>query len=215
MIEPTRETAGITTALIVGYVRSHGGSGAVTKMLSLAGEERSPAELEDPTTWSTYDQKIALFQGAAQVLQDRLVARHIGSTVLESNVGRGLKVVLRTLGSPRQVLRNIAKAAPKVSNVCTVQAREVENNHAVVSYRLHDGLTPSRLDCDFNIGLLSEIPTLFGLRQASVIHDECQVRGAPECVYVLRWSTHSRLPWREKKAIGGPREPAHLSRRAH
>jgi signal transduction histidine kinase len=193
------ETSGITTALIVGYVRSHGGQGAVTKVLSLAGEGRSPSELEDPATWSTYDQKIALFQAAAQVLQDRLVARHIGATVLESNVGRGLRMLLRTLGSPRQVLRNIAKAAPRLSNVCTVQAREVDNNHAVISYRLHEGLTPNRLDCDFNIGLLSQVPTLFGLRPASVIHDDCQVRGAPECVYLLRWSTHSRLPWRERK----------------
>ncbi|MEA2486339.1 MAG: hypothetical protein QOD46_1450 [Actinomycetota bacterium] len=194
-----RETSGVTTAVILDYVESHGGRGAVAKVLSLAGEERSPAELEDPATWSTYDQKIALFQAAAQVLQDRLVARHIGATVLESNVGRGLKMLLRTLGSPRQVLRNSAKAGPRLSNVCTVQAREVENNHAVISYRLHEGLTPSRLDCDFNIGLLSEVPTLFGLRRASVIHDDCQVRGAPECVYLLRWSTHSRLPWRERK----------------
>jgi signal transduction histidine kinase len=199
MIESTRETAGITTALIVGYVRSHGGPGAVTKMLALAGERRSAAELEDADTWSTYDQKIALFQGAAHVLQDRLVARHIGATVLESNVSRSVRMLLRTLGSPRQVLRNIAKAAPRLSNVCTVQAREVENNHAVITYRLHENLIPSRLDCDFNIGLLSQIPTIFGLRRASVIHDECQVRGAPECVYLVRWSPHSRLPWRERK----------------
>jgi signal transduction histidine kinase len=197
--ETARETSGITTALILDYVESHGGQGAVTKVLSLAGEERSPAELEDPATWSTYDQKIALLQAAAQVLQDRLVARHIGATVLESNVGRGLKMLLRTLGSPRQVLRNITKAAPRLSNVCTVQAREVDNNHAVISYRLHEGLTPSRLDCDFNIGLLSQVPTLFGLRRASVIHDDCQVRGASECVYLLRWSTRSRSPWRERK----------------
>jgi signal transduction histidine kinase len=199
MDEATRETAGITTAVIVGYVRSHGGNGAVKRMLDLAGDTRPPAELEDPDGWSTYDQKIALYQGAAQVLQDRLVARHIGATTLQSNVGTGLRLLLRTVGSPKGVLRHIEKVAPRLSTVCTVTAREVESNHAIISYRLHEGLIPSRLDCDSHIGFLSEIPTIFGLRRASVIHDECQVRGAPECIYQVRWSTHSRLPWRERK----------------
>jgi signal transduction histidine kinase len=199
MSESARETAGITTALIVRYVRSHGGDGAVEQMRRIAGESRPVAELEDETRWSTYDQKIALFQAAAQVLQDRLVARHIGETIIETNVGGGLKLLLRTLGSPQQVLRRVPKVTRRLSTVCTVDAREVEKNRAVVTYRLHDGLIPSRLDCDYNIGLLSQVPVLFGLRPASVVHDECQVRGAPECVYRLRWTTRSRLPWRARK----------------
>ncbi|MDP9224726.1 MAG: ATP-binding protein [Actinomycetota bacterium] len=199
MSEPARETAGITTAVIVRYVRSHGGDGAVEQMLSSAGESRPVAELEDEAVWSTYEQKIALFQAAAQVLQDRLVARHIGETALESNVGGALKLMLWTLGSPQRVLRRIPKTARRLSGVCTVDAREVERNRAVVTYRLHDELAPNRLDCDYNIGLLSQVPVLFGLRPAAVVHDECQVRGAPECVYRLRWTARSRLPWRARK----------------
>jgi hypothetical protein len=82
VVSSTRQTAGLTTTLIVRYVREHGGEEAVVAMLRSAGETRSGAELQDETGWSTYDEKIALFEAAAEVLDDRLAARHIGETVL-------------------------------------------------------------------------------------------------------------------------------------
>lgn len=201
----SRQTGGVTTRLILSYVRARGGEGAVSDVLRLAGEERPATELEDERTWSTYDQKIALFEAAAGVLGDPQIARHVGESVLEQRVGTSLKILLRALGSPGQVLRNIARTAPKFSTVCTMEAPEVGSSHAVVTYRLHEGFTPHRMDCDYNIGLMSQVSVLFGLPAASITHAECQVRGARQCVYRVRWSDRSRLPWRERR-----REMAYL-----
>lgn len=198
MVEQDRETAGTTMCLTVRYVRGHAGEDGVRRMLALAGEDRSAAELEDEQPWSTYEQKIALWEAAAEVLDDPLVSRHIGQSALEHRVGAGLRVLLRTLGSPGRVLSNIAKACPKFSTVATMEALQVGNTGAVVTYELHAHKQPHVLDCECNIGLISVIGPLFGIPPLTVEHPECQVRGAPRCRYEVSWAARSRLPWRNR-----------------
>ena len=195
----SRQTAGINTRLAVRYVRAHAGEEGVNEMLRLSGESRSAQELEDERTWSTYGQLIKLFEAGAKVLGDPHVSRHMGETAVAEQVGAGLKMLLRALGSPGQVLRRVAQTAPKFMTVCTMEAGEVGPNHAVITYRLHDGFTPNRYDCELNQGLLSQVSVLFGLLPATVEHSECQVKGAERCVYRLRWQERSRLPWRRRR----------------
>ena len=112
-----RETAGTTICLIVRYVRHHAGDEGVERLLTLAGDDRPIAVLENEQHWSTYDQKIALLEAAAIVLDDPDVALHIGETALDHSVGPGIRILLRRLGSPRMVLANVSKAAAKFSTV--------------------------------------------------------------------------------------------------
>ena len=191
-----RETSGATTALIVRHVRKQAGETGVTRLLELAGETRTANELDDEHRWSTYEQKLALFEAAAAVLGDRHVSLHIGETALDYRVGAALRVMLRTLGSPGLVLSNVAKACPKFSTVATMAAVEVGSSEATVTYRLHDGYRPHRFDCEYNIGLLRVVGPLFGLPRLRVEHATCQVLGAPHCVYEISWPRWSRLPWR-------------------
>jgi diguanylate cyclase (GGDEF)-like protein len=204
MGEPVRDTSGVTTRVVVLYVREHGGDEAVRAMLEHAGETRSVEELLDEHGWSTYEQKIRLFHAAAEALGDPGAVRKIGQFMLRSRIALPLLVLLRALGSPEQVLRNVAKANSRFSTNSTVQALEIGNGHAVVTYRLHDGYPPDELDCQYTEGLLSLVPEVFGLPAASVQHGECQVHGAPACLYRLRWRPRHR--WGRRV----PAENAHL-----
>jgi len=56
-----------------------------------------------------------------------------------------------------------------------------------LTYRLRPGHTPSRFDCDYTGGMLSQAPVVFGLPAARVRHVACQSRGAEQCVYELTW----------------------------
>jgi K+-sensing histidine kinase KdpD len=188
-----RHTAGVTTALILRYVRSRAGDQGVARVMELAGDDRDPTELEDETSWSTYDQKIRLFDAAAQALDDPQVARRIGETVIDQRVGAPIKLLLRALGSPGQVLKNVAKTAPKFSTVCTMEAPSIDSTEAVVTYRLHEGFTPSIYDCDYNVGLMSQVSVLFGLAPATIEHPQCQVEGADLCEYIVRWPRGRRF----------------------
>ncbi len=193
-----RETAGLTMRLIVEFVRRRFGEGAVEQMLLRAGETRPPSVLEDERVWSSYEQKIRLFEAAAEVTGLPDVARSIGETVLESSVGGSLQIALGLLGSPSTVLRMIARANGKFSTAGTMRAEEVTSTGGTVVYRLRDEFRLSRFDCDYTIGLLSQVPVLFGLPPATVEHHQCQVRGEAECVYLLKWRRRVRRPRRRR-----------------
>ena len=158
-----RETAGTTICLIVRYVRHHAGDDGVDRLLELAGEDRPLEVLENEQRWSTYEQKIALLEAAAIVLDDPDVALHIGETALEHSVGPGIRILLRRLGSPRVVLSNVSKAAAKFSTVTDMWAEHIDKDFAVIRYRLHDPARAHRADCQLNIGFMRTIGVLFGM----------------------------------------------------
>ena len=46
---------------------------------------------------------------------------------------------------------------------------------------------PHRADCQYNIGLLSQIGPLFGLSRSSVVQYGCQAEGDRRCIYEVSW----------------------------
>jgi hypothetical protein len=64
-VQEARDTAGVTTRLILTYVRRRLGDDGVDRLLTIAGETRPRELLEDERNWSSYDQKVALFEAAA------------------------------------------------------------------------------------------------------------------------------------------------------
>lgn len=191
-----RETAGITMRLAIEFVRSRMGEPAVTEMLARAGEVRPLAVLEDEREWSSYAQKISLFAAAAEVTGRPDVCRVIGETVLEGSVGASLKIALGLLGSPPRLLRSVAKANGKFSTASSMRAVDVTSTSATVMYHVGEEFPLSHFDCDYALGLLTQVPVLFGLPPAQIEHDQCQVRGATECIYRMRWKRRIRGPHR-------------------
>lgn len=80
----------------------------MAELLRCAGETRSVEVLEDESTWSSYRQKIALFEAVEPLTGDPWVARRIGASVLTEQFGAILRVVVGALGSPQHVLRSVA-----------------------------------------------------------------------------------------------------------
>jgi diguanylate cyclase (GGDEF)-like protein len=174
-----RQTAGITTRLIVGFIRHELGPDGVERLLALAGEERRVEVLEDESSWSTYRQKIALFDADEQL-------------------GALIRLVVGALGSPEQVLRSIARANGKFSTSSVMRTIRTGPGGGEVAYRLHDAFVPSKHDCRYNQGLLTQMPVLFGLQPAVLVERQCQVDGDPECIYELSWASWRRFRRRSR-----------------
>ncbi len=188
-LPPPRDTAGVTTRLIVTYVRGLHGEPGVRRLLELAGETRPSSLLEDERSWSTYEQKVALFEAAEEITGDRWVCHRIGESVLGDQVSPVLRWLISTLGSPQQVLRSCARANVKFSTNSTMEALHSRRGRAVVTYRVDAGYTPNRHDCRYTQGIITQAPVLFGLPPAVIDHPRCQVEGAPACVYEVTWQT--------------------------
>ena len=182
-----RENRGVTSRLILSYVERERGPEAVAEVLRRAGLEHCEEQLRDENYWFPYAHKIALFDAAGAVLGDPHVARHVGAAGIELNVGAGLKRALRALGSPRLVYGNIVRACGKFTATHRMALDELETDRARISYVDIGGVGYDRHDCEYNIGLLSCIPELFGFPPARVTHARCAVLGAEHCVYEVQW----------------------------
>jgi diguanylate cyclase (GGDEF)-like protein len=190
---PARETSGATTRLVVGYVRERSGEAGVAELLRRAQIDRPVAELEDESVWSPYDERIRLFEAAIDVTGEPDAMFEIGASALRQRVSHSLILLLRAMGSPKVVFRQLARAVPKFTTTSTMEVLDAGRTHATIRYRLHDGYEHSRLDCRYAQGLFSVIPQFWGLPPAHIEHEECQSDGHDACLYRVTWSRRSRL----------------------
>jgi diguanylate cyclase (GGDEF)-like protein len=195
-----RETSGATTGGLLRYVRARGGDEAVAEVLRRAGLPYTADELDDPSRWWSYETRIRLFAAATDVLGDPKTMYQVGASALQSGIAHSLVLLLRAMGTPRQVFRSIPRAVTKFSTTSTMEILEVTATTATIRFRLHEGYQHSRLDCEYAQGLLSTVPTIFGLAPARIVHDQCESDGHAACLYRLSWERRTRLPRRRRDA---------------
>lgn len=186
-----REASGVTSALLLAYLDRMGGPDAVAEVLRRCGLSASEAELRDENCWFSWQTKIALFEATAHVLDDPGFLVAMAAMALDLKVAGGLKVALRTLGSPQLVYRSIVRANARFNGSHAMELISIGRGQARTRFvdisgkrRFH------RLDCEYSAAMLSIVPELFGLPRAQLTHLDCVGDGADSCVYELRWREH-------------------------
>lgn len=191
-LDVPRETSSATTRLVLGYVRAHHGDDGVQRVLEAAAVPHALHELEDASRWVSYDARIRLFEAACAELADPRAMFAVGASVIAQAISPSLVLLLRALGSPAQVYRQLPRSVAKFSTTSTMSVVEADSASATVRFRLHEGYRHSRLDCDYAQGLISTVPVVFGLPAAHVVHETCQGEGHPACLYHVTWSRRHR-----------------------
>jgi diguanylate cyclase (GGDEF)-like protein len=197
-VAEARETSGATTGGLLRYVRGVAGDDAVARVLERSGVRHTAAQLEDQAIWWSYDTRIRLFEAATEVVGDPRLMFHVGAAALQTGLAHSIVILLRAMGTPRQVFRQLPRAVAKFSTTSTMEIVESGATSATIRFTLHPGFEHSRLDCIYAQGLLTTVPTVFGLPAAEIEHDECESDGAPSCIYRLTWDRRSRLPGRRR-----------------
>jgi diguanylate cyclase (GGDEF)-like protein len=192
-----RETSGATTGLVLGYVRARAGEAAVGEVLRRAGVSSTAEQLASAAHWTSYDTRIRLFAAATEVLGDPETMFRVGREGLSHGMNPALVLVVRAMGSPQQVYRQLPRAVAKFSTTSTMEIVEIGAGHATIRFTLHPGYAHSRLDCDYARGLIEMVPAIFGDAPADVLHNECESDGHPACVYHLTWAHRGR--WRRRR----------------
>jgi diguanylate cyclase (GGDEF)-like protein len=195
-----RETSGATTGGLLRYVRMTSGEEAVARVLARSAVPYTAEQLEDQSRWWSYDTRIRLFAAATEEFDDPELMFKVGAAALHSGLANSMVILLRAMGTPRQVFRQLPRAVAKFSTTSTMVVLDTSATSASIRYTLHPGYGHSRLDCIYAQGLLSTVPTIFGLSAARIEHDECESDGHAACVYRLSWERRSRLPRRRRDA---------------
>jgi diguanylate cyclase (GGDEF)-like protein len=190
--ETTQHLANSMFGALLAVVHASGGDAGVQRVLEVAGERRSAADLRRPDGWSSYEQGLALFRAAAQVLADPHIGRKAGVEVFRQYAGTEVLALLRSIGSPAEMLRSYPAISAKQSTITRAEVVEVDETHGLISVITPDH-TRDRLFCDYTLGALSQFPVLFGMEPADVEELECQTRGDSRCLVRVGWDPTSSV----------------------
>jgi diguanylate cyclase (GGDEF)-like protein len=193
----TRHVSGSVTWNVVNLVCREAGEDAVERMLDLAGLSGRRRHLEDDNSWISFAEGRALFDAATAVLGDEHALRRVGAAIARQDMTSEVVALLRSLGSPGEVLRHIDQVVPKFCTVVRMEADQIGDGFAVLSARNLDGFPRFGAFCDFTVGLLEQAPLPFDLPPALVIEEACEGDGADRCVFRVMWedeATPARPP---------------------
>ena len=190
--DATQELANSMFGALLAVVHQAGGDSSVSGVLALAGEPRSAADLRRPDGWSSYQQGLALFRAAAQVLSDPDVGRKAGIEVFRQYAGTEVLALLRSIGSPAEMLRAYPAISAKQSTITRAEVVDVAETHGLISVVTPEH-TRDPLFCGYTLGALSQFPVLFGMEPAEVEEIECQTRGDLRCLIRVGWDPTSSV----------------------
>jgi diguanylate cyclase (GGDEF)-like protein len=179
------------TAVLLTEVEEIGGKEMVAELLRLAESPRSVEYLADITNWISYDEAIALWRAGTRVTQNPQLPTLAGKRAARRLSASPVANLLRSLGSPENLYREITTGATKFSTVVRLESIAAGPGLAEIAAVPVDGFPRTADHCAWTMGMLSGATVLFGMPPASVEHDRCAALGAPDCRYRITWSTES------------------------
>jgi diguanylate cyclase (GGDEF)-like protein len=161
--------------------------GSIERVLQLAGETRTVAELSDAMKWSNYAQYRRLLEAAGEVLggPDRLsmVGKHIHDSIQSPEISEHLFA----FQTPADVYAAIPVLMGSTAPIFEIRTESTGANECRISIRFKDWHEPFPENCAFIMGVLAAMPRMCGYEDAEVLYESCQCDGAHYCQARLRW----------------------------
>ncbi len=176
------------TVALLARVDDFGGADAVEQTLRLARSTRALPYLLDTGNWISYDEAVALWDAGRRVTHHPQFARAVGEDATRRLRTSPVADLLRSLGSPEAVYRQMAIASARFSTVSTFETVTAGPGCAEIRSLPVDGFPRHPDHCAWTCGLLTTTPPLFGLAPALVEHNECVSYGAASCLYRITWN---------------------------
>ena len=179
------------------YIAKQLGPEVVAEVAERSGTGLQVDALMDPSEWCSYDTTRRLLEAAAEVLGGdeafRQAAGYLDLAMAMAPEGaEDVVATIQSLGGPAGILRTITETATKFSAVVAMHAGDVGEESGIVVARSVPGFPRYQLLCHVTAGLLSMSTRIFGLPQALVVDEQCEMRGAGECRFRLTWETGPR-----------------------
>ena len=181
-----RAFAGSYTRALLAHLNAVAGPQAVAQVLSTAGETRELSTLSTDSNWSTYAELRALLEASTRFLRpEQFVAA--GQRMLEPDAFH-TNLSIAPGDGPNWILERMPQAVTVSCSVLFAESQQVGETEWLITQGFTAGLEPFPEFCALQAGGHSLIPTIYGLPPADVEEEQCAARGAPACVFRLRWS---------------------------
>lgn len=182
-------TSTVTTRVLLQVVAEEVGAEGVDRVLERAGLRDQAEELERVGGRISYPDKLRLFESAATELADPRIGLRLGPASHRDPAIEPWWKLCRATGSPSAAYLGISQISTRLDSAAVFRCEWAEQNSASLAWKVLPPYNASRIDCDYNVGFLAQIPVLFGLAPARVEHGTiCQVDGGQECIYDVTWT---------------------------
>ncbi len=208
---PSPSRAQVSTRLvhpILRYLRAFKGPAAPMAMAQASG---LPLEELEKVRWIEHAQLESMLAVLREFARDESEIR--AATTFHFTESYGLLRWVLWTTSPEQLYRIAARTVGSLTTTSTIAIEALGPERIAVRHR--SSVKESKTACFGRAAHLAALPTLCGLRPASVHESACQADGAAECVYVVSWRHERRwLPYVLGFALGAVALAAGLWSRA-
>lgn len=144
--------------------------------------------LSDENNWIPSSIVVKLFEKAKSITGNPRTPYDIGfESITHRDFSYVAKVFLTFFSSPRRILRRMNQLNSKLNMTKTIQLLENAPGHALLRWHWRPGVKSSHDVCDYNRGIYSAVPTLWGYAPARVTEDPCAFRGGSYCQISISW----------------------------
>jgi hypothetical protein len=190
------DTSTLITRLMLRVVAEERGEQAVDRVLDRAGLLSTREHLLSAQGRVPHPVMLRLYEAVAE-LGDPRIGLRMGAIALRDPALAPLRALTRMLGSPAAAFRHVSRVSTRLNSGAVFRCVAARPGEAQLAWHALPPRRPSKVDCDFNVGMLEQAPALFGLPPARVVHRTCQGDGAPECEYTVTWPERpTGAPWR-------------------
>jgi len=192
-----KETSCINCKAILDYLKAHGIDYAnIIKNLDpeIDGLENPESFLRDPDNWVSSGVVSKLFERATRFLDDDQAAYKMGHYVAKNTaLGFAQRIVLKSLWSIKTGLRHCQKINDQWNRNKKVELIDLKRNEATVRLHWDPVMETSKYICQYNQGVYTYLPLIWGGIPLTLREKCCYFDGAPYCEYHLKWPLRNRF----------------------
>lgn len=150
--------------------------------------------LRDPNNWISTGVVTKLFERATRLLNDEHAAYKMGRYVTENRkLGFAQGIIVKAFWSIKTALRHSQKINDQWNKSKKVELVEINRNEATVRLHWDPEMETSKYICQYNQGVYTFIPLIWGGSRLELKEQCCYFDGAPFCEYHLKWPLRNRL----------------------
>ncbi len=144
--------------------------------------------LRNPDNWISSKVITKLFEGAIRLLGDDQAPRKMGQHVTENTkLGFTQRIVVKAFWSIKTALKQCQKINDQWNKSKRVELVKIKRNQAIVRLHWDQTMELSKHICQYNQGVYTSLPTIWGGTRLTLQEKCCYFDGAPYCEYHLKW----------------------------
>ena len=178
-------------AALLKYFTIHHGRELLEQAVAQAGLDM--AELEAKDQWISPEKVTRLNHALVDASGNNMLLFEAGMEVISPEYLGGFFYVIRTLGSPGLVYKQLPDLNRPMSKITNWEIGEIGDSSAVISFHVAEGHSDDEHFCLNRQGALAGIPKGVGLPPARVEHPICLHRGGDRCEYHVSWQAPDML----------------------